>query len=206
MFDLNEWYVDGHRLAVAMEHVTLTPADLDRYGVHGVDIVERAARRETRFAVEEISALALALGVSFDWLTGAVSSSAPSPEIIQSTRETLTKIVEDKNGETDKDSMDKEPNTQSLAYVLTLAIIRRKADRKMLELELTFRGAEGDSIMARIESGDRGFSVFELVALADALQVSLEWLMGRSENPDPTDDESFNTAALLRVMSENRGH
>ena len=40
-----------------------------------------------------------------------------------------------------------------------------------------------ETTLSKIESGDRHVKDYELVAIADVLEVNILWLLGREENP-----------------------
>lgn len=78
-------------------------------------------------------------------------------------------------------------------------IINLREKRGWSQRELAKRVNLNPSVMNRIESNERPIKDSELIKLADVLEVSTDYLLGRTNNPEPstsqTDEEEFQAFA-----------
>lgn len=70
-------------------------------------------------------------------------------------------------------------------------IVTLREARNWTQRELAKRMNINVSVMNRIESGDRPIKDHELDKLATVLNVTTDYLLGRSDNPKLTEEEAF---------------
>lgn len=80
----------------------------------------------------------------------------------------------------------------------------RGLTRAELSDRLSLHGMDADDFFARIEDGGKAIRISEGVFLAASLGVSLEWLTGRSDNPDLSGEEAARMSTLATLVARHR--
>ncbi|MEK3890208.1 helix-turn-helix domain-containing protein [Bacillus sp. FSL K6-3431] len=70
-------------------------------------------------------------------------------------------------------------------------IISLRESKGWNQRELAKRVNLNASVMNRIESGERPIKDHELAKISDVLEVKSDYLLGRSNNPNMTEDDEF---------------
>ncbi|SET95642.1 Helix-turn-helix domain-containing protein [Salinibacillus kushneri] len=70
-------------------------------------------------------------------------------------------------------------------------IIKLRENKGWNQRELSRRVDLNPSVMNRIELGERPIKDHELDKIATALEVTTDYILGRSDNPEMTEEESF---------------
>src|SRR5690625_3716418 len=120
------YYINVTRAQEALEGTTVRPEQLDRLGVDGLDVLRRGQSSRMLYTDLETAALALVLGVSYDWLTGAKDTPATTFTDQQLLRESVTQQRQPAQEPPNMRLANRQPNTLSSRYLVHLAQIRRR--------------------------------------------------------------------------------
>lgn len=83
-------------------------------------------------------------------------------------------------------------------------IVALREERNWSQRELAKRVNLNASVMNRIESGERPIKDHELDVIATVLDVTTDYLLGRSSNPNMTEEEDFES--FIKDPSLKRWH
>ena len=86
-----------------------------------------------------------------------------------------------------------------------LRIRQLREERHMSQLELAKQIEINNSVLSRIESGKRDVEDYLLVRFANFFNVSTDYILGRTNNPEGlTDDEELKHIELDEILSNNK--
>lgn len=94
--------------------------------------------------------------------------------------------------------------------ILRIEIIRKRIiplreSKNWIQKELSRRVDLNTSVMNRIESGERPIKAEELEKLATVLDTNADFLLGRTNNPNPPIQEEFDSLAEINILLKRYG-